>query len=285
MINSPSSRANKKDQVAYAKLFSVLLKKLNEGLYGSKKLNDAISDYNKVISNGEFTSPYRIQEEFENASKKMLDETEKTTAPKMSSAFFPALAKRNQEKWMRSMRSQGGVKLAVKVEKATSKNAKKELAIRLGDNTSRINAWSKDHYSAFQNSMTEAIRMAENTGVPINTKAIAEKAIKDGSVPPNKRSKNRAALIARDQTSKFNAAVSRGRSRDLGSSYYQWNDSSDGRVRKLHLKFDQLYFNLEGKEVTRKGILVPGGINTNGIMPGDEVNCRCFARWVINFKS
>jgi uncharacterized protein with gpF-like domain len=98
---------------------------------------------------------------------------------------------------------------------------------------------------------------------------------------PNNKTRNRAKLIARDQHSKFAAALNRTRSAALGAEHYQWRSVRDARVRDDHQEWNTHYFRKDGKEVDKAGQLVPGGKDTGGVQPGDEVNCRCSAAWVL----
>lgn len=76
-------------------------------------------------------------------------------------------------------------------------------------------------------------------------------------------SKSRAELIARDQTYKTNAAITRAHHEDAGITSYVWSTSLDERVRPEHE-------DLEGQ--TFRYIAPPSEGN-----PGDAINCRCVA--------
>lgn len=220
-------------------------------------------------------------ESFNQVVERMIDKTQVSDAPEMVEKIFPKLSVYNRNKWRRAFTAQAGDLFAVRVMERTRFNASKELSSRMGENSTRITAWSREHYQNFQNNFNAAVRRAENTGQSISLREIAQKAIDEGTVPPNTKIKNRAKVIARDQTSKFNSALTRGRARDLGSDFYEWISSHDARVRSKHAAFNGHYFNLRGKEVDRYGNLVSGGLDTGGVQPGDEVMCRCFARWII----
>lgn len=91
---------------------------------------------------------------------------------------------------------------------------------------------------------------------------------------------NRAVLIARDQSNKANAVVSRARQLELGIQEAEWLHSSGGKTpRPEHVK--------AGRERRRyniaKGCPIP---NEKGvveyIMPGELINCRCVSRPVLS---
>jgi SPP1 gp7 family putative phage head morphogenesis protein len=78
-------------------------------------------------------------------------------------------------------------------------------------------------------------------------------------------SESRAELIARDQTYKTNAAITRAGHEDAGFDKFVWSTSLDERVRPEHEA-------LEGEVFSYSS----GGDSEEGL-PGDPVNCRCVA--------
>lgn len=75
---------------------------------------------------------------------------------------------------------------------------------------------------------------------------------------------SRAKLIARDQASKFNAALTQARHEDLGITHYRWSTSGDERVRESHIENDGKIFAYDDPpEETGH--------------PGHDINCRCVA--------
>lgn len=76
-------------------------------------------------------------------------------------------------------------------------------------------------------------------------------------------SESRATLIARDQTYKLNAAVTRAHHEDAGVTSYWWSTSLDERVRPEHK-------DLEGQVFQYSAPSDEGN-------PGDPINCRCVA--------
>lgn len=78
---------------------------------------------------------------------------------------------------------------------------------------------------------------------------------------------NRARLIARDQTNKFNGQLTQLRQQELGITSYVWTTAQDERVRPTHKVLDGEVFTWE------KGPKIGH--------PGSEINCRCIAQPVI----
>lgn len=80
---------------------------------------------------------------------------------------------------------------------------------------------------------------------------------------------NRAKLIARDQTSKLNSAITQQRQLNLGITEYIWITSGDERVRESHRSKN-------GK--TFKWSEPPADTGH----PGNDIQCRCIAQPIIN---
>lgn len=85
-------------------------------------------------------------------------------------------------------------------------------------------------------------------------------------------SESRAELIARDQTSKINSAVSSYRQQSAGITNYVWSGSLDERERETHLAN-------EGKIFAWASPPLETG------HPGDDICCRCVAVPVIPGES
>jgi len=96
-----------------------------------------------------------------------------------------------------------------------------------------------------------------------------------------KASEARAALIARDQVSKFNGKLTEIRQRNSGIVKYKWQTAQDGRVRTLsnsHGYSD--HGGLNGKEFSwdKPPVTVFKGKRAGERNhPGEDINCRCVA--------
>lgn len=91
--------------------------------------------------------------------------------------------------------------------------------------------------------------------------------------------KRRAALIARDQTSKINGEISKSRQVDAGFEFFRWQTAEDSRVRDdhEHLQDQDIGY---GKGVY-KWDKPPKDDKGVAIIPGSPINCRCVAIPVI----
>ena len=84
--------------------------------------------------------------------------------------------------------------------------------------------------------------------------------------------KDRAALIARDQSNKANSVVNRTRQLELGITRAKWMHSHGGKEpRPDHLAADGKEYDIE------KGCLISGEY----IQPGEMINCRCTSRPIL----
>lgn len=79
----------------------------------------------------------------------------------------------------------------------------------------------------------------------------------------------RATLIARDQTTKLNASLTRLRQQEVGVEEYIWQTSEDERVRETHRQNNGKKFRWD----------TPPKVTGH---PGNDINCRCFARPVLD---
>lgn len=86
------------------------------------------------------------------------------------------------------------------------------------------------------------------------------------------KSKNRAALIAKDQSNKATAVMTKARRLSLGLTKAKWRHSRGGvHPRKSHVEADGTVYDIA------VGCLIDGEY----IMPGEKINCRCTSSVVI----
>ena len=111
------------------------------------------------------------------------------------------------------------------------------------------------------NSVEQTIEAGVQAGTRSRDLAKQITSLAPGSVMAKTR--NRAALIARDQTLTHSAQLSRSRQRANGITKFIWQTVGDGRVRDLHEDRD-------GVEYTWAD-----GAGAQDKYPGDGVQCRC----------
>jgi len=78
---------------------------------------------------------------------------------------------------------------------------------------------------------------------------------------------NRAKLIARDQTTKFNSTVQLAQAKAAGIEEFIWTTSKDASVRKSHKALDGRTFRYDNPPV----------VDGERALPGQPIQCRCQA--------
>lgn len=82
----------------------------------------------------------------------------------------------------------------------------------------------------------------------------------------------RARIIARDQTSKMNAAFNEARQAQVGIAEYTWSGALDARERDSHRR-------MEGQRCRWDA---PPSVDGEAVHPGQAILCRCVAQPVIS---
>ena len=114
----------------------------------------------------------------------------------------------------------------------------------------------KSIHSQYLDKIQAAVMQAQVKGTL--TKDLAKQIQEIGGV-----TEKRAKLIARDQSAKINASLTRARHEEMGIKQYIWSTSGDERVRDSHAENDGKIFSYDDPPPTGH--------------PGDEINCRCVA--------
>lgn len=94
-------------------------------------------------------------------------------------------------------------------------------------------------------------------------KSMIKSIMKTGNVTTN-----RAKLIARDQSSKINSAITQQRSQNLGIEEYIWRTSGDERVRDSHRNKNGKVFRWDNPP-------------SDTGHPGQDIQCRCVAQPIV----
>lgn len=98
-------------------------------------------------------------------------------------------------------------------------------------------------------------------------------------------SKQRAILIARDQTSKANIAITQARNEDVGVTEYIWRTAGDSRVVGNPSGLYPSGNKTHGNHFARNGKKFKWSEPPFDGHPGWAINCRCYAEPVIDFDS
>jgi uncharacterized protein with gpF-like domain len=86
---------------------------------------------------------------------------------------------------------------------------------------------------------------------------------------------NKSGIVSRNELKAFNTQLNNKRAENLGVKKAVWNTVGDERSRPCHVKRDGLEFDIE------KGLY--HSCDGLTIKPGEEINCRCFATYVVEF--
>lgn len=147
--------------------------------------------------------------------------------------------------------------------------------------TTQINAFTVDNVKLIESIPAKYFQEIENTALR-NLRAGNRASEWRGELEERYDvSESRAALIARDQTNKFNGELNHTRQTDLGIDGYTWRTSEDERVRESHVAINGNPYAWEGEPSPPEGH--PG--HPIQCFPGDTVvsvpggASRVFRRW------
>ena len=129
----------------------------------------------------------------------------------------------------------------------------------------------KSNNMEFINKTAETVYRGMNAGTRhevIRKELFARSKTELGRNSVFRNAKHRASVIARDQVNKINGDLTHLRQERVGIKKFIWRTTGDVRVRPLHQTFN-------GKTYSWK----TGA--TNGLLPGQDIMCRCYAEPVI----
>lgn len=157
----------------------------------------------------------------------------------------------NQQEVSKNLKNQTGIDLSAYL--GNSPNIAEKVNAMTTANVQLIKSIRSQYLDKVQNAVTQSI--VKGT---LNKDLVQQ--IKD----IGKTTEKRAVFIARDQSSKLNAALTQARHEDVGITKYTWSTSGDERVRESHAEKDGQVFEYAN----------PPEDTGN---PGHDFNCRCVA--------
>ena len=134
----------------------------------------------------------------------------------------------------------------------------------INDNLDLIKSVHADTLNSIKRELRESVSSTMTSGA--RAKYLANRIEKLANT-----TRNRAALIARDQVGKLNGRVTEYRQRGAGIEEYRWSTSHDSRVRDEHAERDGQIFRWDNPPYDGH--------------PGTPIRCRCVALPVIDFKN
>lgn len=135
------------------------------------------------------------------------------------------------------------------------------LSSVVGENVALIKSIPSKHFANIEGAVMRSVQAGRDL------KTLRDELLEMGDI-----TKNRAAMIARDQNNKATAVMSKARRLSLGLNQAKWVHSGGGvHPRKSHVAANGKIYDVE------KGCLIDGEY----IMPGEKINCRCQSRAII----
>ena len=128
----------------------------------------------------------------------------------------------------------------------------------------RVNELTVSNIQLIKSIRTQYLDKVQNAVMQAMVQGALNKDLAEQLKKLGKDVESRAMLIARDQSSKLNAALTRARHEDVGVTKYMWSTSGDERVRDSHAEKDGQIFEYANPPADTGH-------------PGHDVNCRCVA--------
>jgi uncharacterized protein HI_1407 len=186
----------------------------------------------------------KVLERFENKDYSADDE-------KIAHGFVNRGNIQNQQEVSKNLKNQTGIDLSAYL--GNSPRIAEKVNAMTTANVQLIKSIRSQYLDKVQNAVTQA--MVNGT---LNKDLVQQ--IKD----IGKTTEKRAIFIARDQSSKLNAALTQARHEDVGITKYTWSTSGDERVRESHAEKDGQVFEYANPPADTGH-------------PGHDFNCRCVA--------
>ena len=187
------------------------------------------------------------------ALMKVLEKYEKSDrtsqAENIANGFVSRGDAQNHAEVSTNLKNQTGIDLSAYLR--NSPNIAEKVSALTAGNIQLIKSIRSQYLDKVQNAVMQAmVRGSLNKDLATQIKALGQ------------TTEKRAMFIARDQSSKLNAALTRARHEDLGVKKYMWSTAGDERVRDSHAEKDGQIFEYANPPADTGH-------------PGHDVNCRC----------
>jgi SPP1 gp7 family putative phage head morphogenesis protein len=142
-----------------------------------------------------------------------------------------------------------------------------DLSAYLGNNPNiaeKVNAMTAANVQLIKSIRSQYLDKVQNAVTQSLVKGTLNKDLVQQIKDIGKTTEKRAAFIARDQSSKLNAALTQARHEEVGIKKYMWSTSGDERVRESHTEKDGKVFEYANPPADTGH-------------PGHDFNCRCVA--------
>lgn len=257
----------------------------------------------KLMSRRQWKYPAALEHQYARSIKFYLDKNWKSYAQTLIDSYVPARMDALEDIWpedpTRGPVLGALVTIAENMEKFNQKEWDSFKKIAVGAAFSEDDGWTQavvDEWARTQvtlitkasNDMRDAVARRVRKGVAEGQNNEEVKALIMRDLPGI--STRRAAIIARDQTAKLNADLSKGRMEQAGIETYIWSTSMDERVRGLpggkYASAVPSHYLMEGlicrwddptKYRNASGEWVPRPMGAPLLHPGQDILCRCVA--------
>ena len=148
----------------------------------------------------------------------------------------------------------------------------------VADKMREFTAWNVDLIQSIPDRFKEdlADKLSDAWASGLRAKGI-EQIVDDVVEAAGENAEANAALIARDQMAKMNAAFNRTRQSEIGIARYQWRTSDDECVRPEHQAMESGGENGDGIYSWDEPGPLAGTIDGAPCHPGEDIQCRCDA--------
>lgn len=130
--------------------------------------------------------------------------------------------------------------------------------------TEKVNAMTSANVQLIKSIRSQYLDKVQNAVMQAMVKGTLNKDLATQIKVLGQTTEKRAMFIARDQSSKLNAALTQARHEDIGIKKYMWSTSLDERVRDSHADKEGLIFEYANPPADTGH-------------PGHDFNCRCVA--------
>lgn len=239
----------KKPEVRYRRQLEALTKKLREDV--NTQIIPILRQFESEYVNDTYART--LEQAFDNLRRSY--ESINIHAKTVSSSFVGNSNNANKKRFYSAMENAVGINLESIVQ---NEGLEDILVATTRENVSLIRSIPEEYFKKIETLVFTSTTQGDTAGSMI-------KNIQDIGKTTTKRAK----LIARDQSSKLNSALSQQRQQNLGVEEYVWKTSKDDRVRESHKKNNGKTFRWDSPP-------------KNTGHPGQDIQCRCVAQPIIN---
>lgn len=247
-----ASRIPKKPEIKYRKQLLAIVVKVRAS--ARKIIFPVLKDYEHEYVADTYVN--EVEKAFIELRKSYAELTK--TSKAIAKEFVTGVDKDNRQKFFSAINESMGVNLQKIVKKEGLEGV---ISASVKNNTIAVDDLVKE----YTNKLEKLVYSGTIKGTPAGGLIQQIMELGEGSV-------KKAKFIARTQTASINAAITKARQQNLGIVEYVWLTAKDGdRVRQTHRNNHNKTFRWDKPPATGH--------------PGEDYNCRCVAKPVINLEA